>query len=396
MIEKALHGSRKYWIWLAFLGVFIFIGFLCYLHQWNVGLGMTGMSRDVSWGFYIANFTFLVGVAAGAVMIVLPYYWHNYKVYGKITVLGEFLAIAAVMMCLLFIFVDLGQPMRAMNVLRYPTPHSVFFFDACVLNGYLLLNLICGWTVLHSYYKDTKYPSWLKPIIYLAILWAPSIHIVTAFIYQGLPGREFWLTAIMAPRFLASAFCAGPAFIIVAALLLKKIANFDPGKQAIDSLAKTVAYAFIINLMLFFFEVFTAFYSNIPGHKAPLKYLFVGLHGHAEWVPFMWAGAIMAAIAVILLVIPKTRKNEVTLTIACICVFFACWIDKGIGLLVGGYTPTPFDTITPYIPTLPEIGIVIGVWAAGFFVLTILYKIFLGVYKSKELVVKYNGVLYKK
>jgi len=396
MLEKALHGSRKYWLWLGFLGILIFIGFLCYLYQWKIGLGVTGMSRDVSWGFYIANFTFLVGVAAGAVMIVLPYYWHNYKVYGKITVLGEFLAIAAVLMCMLFVFVDIGQPMRVLNVLRYPTPHSVFFFDACVLSGYLLLNLICGWTVLHAYYKETKYPSWLKPIIYLAILWAPSIHIVTAFIYQGLPGREYWLTAIMAPRFLASAFCAGPAFIIVAALLLKQLTGFDPGDKAIDSLAKTVAYAFIINLLLVIFEVFTALYSGIPAHRAPLEYLFVGLDGHAEWVPFMWAEVIMAITAVVLLIIPATRKNKATLVIACICVFLSCWIDKGIGLIVGGYTPTPFDTITTYIPTLPEIGIAVGIWAVGFFVLTVLYKIFLGVHRAKELRVKYEGVLYRK
>ncbi len=396
MIEKALRGSKKYWLWLAFLASIIFIGFLCYLKQWQVGLGITGMSRDVSWGLYIANFTFLVGVAAGAVMIVLPYYWHNYKEYGKITVLGEFLAVAAVLMCLLFIFVDLGKPMRALNVLRYPTPHSVFFFDACVLSGYLLLNILCGWTVLHSEYKGTKYPSWLKPFIYLAILWAPSIHIVTAFIYQGLPGRHFWLTAVMAPRFLASAFCAGPAFIIIVALLLKRVANFDPGKKAIESLSKTVAYAFIINILLFFFELFTSFYSGIPSHKAPIKYLFVGLHGHAEWVPFMWAGAILAAIAIILLVIPATRKNEATLVLACISVFLACWIDKGIGLIVGGYTPTPLETITVYRPTLPEIGIALGVWAVGFFVLTVLYKIIIEVKKSKELVVKYNGISYKK
>ncbi len=395
MIEKALKGGRAYWIWLGFLLFIIAIGVCCYIYQYFVGLGVTGMNRDVSWGFYIANFTFLVGVAAGAVMIVLPYYWHNYKEYGKLTVLGEFLAIAAVLMCILFIFVDIGQPNRILNVLRYPSPHSVFFFDSCVLIGYLTLNLICGWTVLHSYYKGTKYPSWLKPIIYLAILWAPSIHIVTAFIYQGLPGRHFWLTAVMAPRFLASAFCAGPAFIIVAALLLKKITGFDPGKKAIQSLAKTVLYAFVINVLLFFFELFTAFYSGIKTHQYPIEYLFTGLWGHAEWVPFMWAAAVFTVIAIVLLTIPATRKNETTLVIGCISVFLACWIDKGIGLIVGGYTPTPFETITPYRPTLPELGIVIGVWAIGFFVLTILYKIFIGVYKSKELRVKYQGILYR-
>uniref|UniRef100_A0A7V6CDG4 Menaquinol oxidoreductase n=1 Tax=Thermodesulfobacterium geofontis TaxID=1295609 RepID=A0A7V6CDG4_9BACT len=395
MLEKALVGSKKYWLWVLFLLSIIFIGFLCYLYQFKVGLGITGMSRDVSWGFYIANFTFLVGVAASAVMVVLPYYWHNYKEFGKITILGEFLAVAAVTMCILFVFVDLGQPMRVLNVLRFISPNSIMFYDVIVLSGYLLLNLLCGWTVLHAEYKGTKYPSWLKPFIYLAIVWAPSIHIVTAFLYQGLPGRHFWLTAVMAPKFLASAFSSGPALIVVVALLLKKVANFDAGKKAIDTLSKIVTYAFVTFVLLFLFELFTAFYSGIHSHQAPIKYLFVGLEGHREWVPFMWTSAILAATAIIILVIPALRKNETTLALGCIAVFLSCWIEKGIGLITGGYTPTPFETVTPYRPTLPEIGITLGVWATGFLIMTLLYKIALEVKSSKELIVKYEGVPHK-
>ena len=89
MFEYALRGNRQYWVWLAILGGFIGVGFLCYLLQFNQGLGITGMSRDVTWGFYIAQFTFLVGVAASAVMVVLPCYLHNYKAFGKIAILGE-------------------------------------------------------------------------------------------------------------------------------------------------------------------------------------------------------------------------------------------------------------------------------------------------------------------
>ena len=396
MLEKALIGSKKYWLWVLFLLSIVFIGFLCYLYQFKVGLGITGMGRDVSWGFYIANFTFLVGVAASAVMVVLPYYWHDYKEFGKITILGEFLAVSAVTMCILFVFIDLGQPMRVLNVLRFFSPRSIMFYDVLVLSGYLILNLICGWTVLHAEYKGTKYPSWLKPIIYLAIIWAPSIHVVTAFLYQGLPGRHYWLTAIMAPKFLASAFSSGPAFIIIVALLLKKIANFDPGKKAIETLSKIVTYAFILFVLFFLFEVFTAFYSGIPSHQAPFRYLFSGMEGHAEWVPFMWTAAILAVIGIILLAIPPLRKNETTLALGCIAVFFTCWLEKGAGLIVGGYTPTPFETITPYRPTLPEIGITLGVWALGLLIMTIFYKITLEVKASKELIVKYQGVLYKK
>ena len=218
MIEKALVGSRKYYILILFLFAIIGTGFICYLIQLREGLQITGMSRDVSWGFYIAQFTFLVGVAASAVMVVLPYYLHNYKAFGRITILGEFLAVSAVIMCVTFIFVDLGNPVRVFNVLLHPTPNSILFWDMIVLNVYLFLNIFIGWNVLEAERHMVPPPLWIKPFIYVSIPWAISIHTVTAFIYCGLPGRGFWLTAIMAPRFLSSAFASGPALLIICLL----------------------------------------------------------------------------------------------------------------------------------------------------------------------------------
>ncbi len=224
------------------------------------------MSRDVSWGLYIAQFTFLVGIAASAVMLVLPYYLHDYKAFGKITVLGEFLAVSAVIMCVLFIFVDLGQPSRVMNVLLHPAPSSILFWDMIVLSGYLLINIITGWVILSSNRNEVPPPRWVKPLIYLSIPWAISIHTVTAFIYAGLPGRSFWLTAIMAPRFLASAFASGPALLIIFCLILKRFGRFDAGEKAIQTLSKIVAYALATSIFFVLVELFSAFYSQIPEH----------------------------------------------------------------------------------------------------------------------------------
>jgi molybdopterin-containing oxidoreductase family membrane subunit len=214
MLDKALTGSKRYWGLVFILLAFIGAGTIAYIYQFQNGLGVTGMSRDVSWGFYISQFTFLVGVAASAVMLVIPYYLHDYKKFGKIVILGEFLAVSAVTMCLLFIFVDMGQPMRMLNVILHPTPNSILFWDAMVLNGYLFLNIVIGWTTLHAEKKGMPPAKWVKPLIYLSIPWAISIHTVTAFLYAGLPGRHFWLTAIMAARFLASAFSGGPALLV--------------------------------------------------------------------------------------------------------------------------------------------------------------------------------------
>lgn len=374
MLELALKGNKWYWGWIVVLLGIIGAAFGIYLMQLKLGLGITGMSRDVSWGFYIANFTYLVGVAAGGVMVVLPYYLHDYKAYGKITILGEFLAIAAIVMCLLFILVDLGQPMRALNVLLYPSPQSVLFYDAIVLNGYLILNLVIGWNVLEAERNGVHYQSWLKPLIYLSIPWAVSIHTVTAFLYCGLPGRHFWLTAILAPRFLASAFAAGPALLILLCLFVRRFTNFDPGKRQIQALAITVAYAISINVFFFVCEVFVAFYSQIPGHMDHIKYLFVGMYGYNALVPWMWTSMILMIVGIILTVIPQTRKNETSLMVACIVIIVGTWIDKGLGMISGGFVPNPMHEVNEYAPSLPEIGITIGVYAIGALVLTVLYK----------------------
>ena len=379
MLELALKGNKKYFGWITALLVLVGIGFGTYLHQLGFGLGITGMSRDVSWGFYIAQFTFLVGVAAGGVMVVLPYYLHNYKAFAKVTILGEFLAIAAITMCLLFILVDLGQPMRMFNVILYPTPNSVLFWDMIVLNGYLFLNIVIGWNVLEAERNNVHYPMWLKPLIYISIPWAVGIHTVTAYLYCGLPGRGFWLTAILAPRFLSSAFAAGPALLILLCMIIRKVTNFDPGKEQIQSLAKIVAYAICLNVFFFLCEVFVVFYSQIPEHMDHLKYLFVGLQGKGSLVPWMWTSMALMVISIILLVNPVTRKNESVLAVACLTVFAGTWIDKGLGMISGGFVPSPLHHVTEYAPTVPEILITLGVYGAGFLVLTILYKMAIGV-----------------
>jgi Ni/Fe-hydrogenase subunit HybB-like protein len=375
MLELAIKGGKKYYGWMTLLVIVIGIGFLTYLKQLDFGLGITGMSRDVSWGFYIANFTFLVGVAAGGVMVVLPYYLHDYKAFGKVTILGEFLAISAVIMCVTFILVDLGQPMRIFNVFLYPSPRSVLFYDTIVLQGYLFLNLIIGWNVLEAERNGVHYQKWLKPLIYLSIPWAISIHTVTAYLYSGLPGRGFWLTAILAPRFLSSAFAAGPALLILCCLIIRRVSSFDPGREQIQSLAKIVAYAICVNVFFFLCEVFVAFYSQIPGHMDHIKYLFIGLHGHGAYVPWMWASISLMVIGIILTVVPSSRKHEGVLAIACVIIFLGTWIDKGLGMIAGGFTPNPLHEINEYIPTLPEITIALGVWAMGFLILTALFKI---------------------
>jgi len=382
MFEKAVTGSRRYWLWLLALAVVIGLGKLAYLYQFSTGLGVTGLSRDVSWGLYIAQFTFLVGIAASAVMVVLPYYLHNFKVFAKITILGEFLAISAVTMCMLFVFVDMGQPTRVLNMILHPTLNSIMFWDFVSLGGYLLLNAVIALVTLDSERKGVAPPGWIKPIILLSIPWAISIHTVTAFLYSGLPGRSLWLTAILAPRFLASAFSSGPALLILLCLAIRRLTKFDPGREAIQKLALIVTYAMIINVFFVGMELFTALYSQIPEHLEHFHYMFFGLENSTTLVPWMWGSVILAVVSLPLLIVPKARRNEKLLALTCGMVFLSLWSDKGVCLVVCGFVPSPLGAVTGYAPTLPEVTITLAIWAVGALMITVFYKITLSVRES--------------
>ena len=382
MIEKALAGNRFYWSWITILLALVLLGVYSYSEQLSYGLTVTGMGRDVSWGVYIAQFTFLVGVAASALMVVLPYYLHDYKEFGKIVIIGEFLAVSAATICLLFVIADMGHPDRLFYVLLYPHPKSMVFWDVQVLNGYLLINIVSGWTVLEAERKGVSPPNWVKPIIYLSIVWAVSIHTVTAFLYAGTPGRHLWLTAVLAPRFLASAFAVGPSLLILISFILRKFADFDVGEKAIQKLTTIATYAAIANFFFVGAEFFTAFYSNIPGHKHSLEYLFFGLDGKYQLVPWMWFSMIVGITSVIILLYQQRRPSKKLLIAACSGIVVSLWIDKGIGLIIGGFVPSPMEEVVEYFPTFIEITVTIGIWAIGLLILTALLKVAVSVKKT--------------
>ena len=375
MLEYALQGSRKYWAWLTLLAAIIVAGFLFYLHQYQTGLTITGMSRDVTWGFYIAQFTFLVGIAASAVMVVLPYYLHDWKAFGRITALGEFLAISAVILCMLFILVDMGQPSRILNVFLYPSPRSMMFWDTVALSGYLILNVLISRVTLDAERKGQAPPAWIRPVIILSIPWAISIHTVTAFLYAGLSARPFWMTAVLAPRFLASAFASGPALLILLVLVLKRFTGWDAGREPVQKLAVIVAYALCIHLFLILTELFTVFYGGIPEHVSHFQYLLFG-EGAGGLVLWEWASLVLGFAALILLIIPRMRRNETVLIFCCVALFLSIWIEKGLAMIVAGFVPSPLGRFVAYRPTIPELLISAGIYAIGAFLVTVFFRIF--------------------
>ena len=213
-------GNGLFYGWMTFLTVLSLIGLNAYCKQLVQGLYTTGMNDHVSWGMYIANFTYLVGMAAAAVMVVIPVYIYKSDELGDVVILGELFAIVSIIMCLLFVIVDLGRPDRFWHLIpflgKFNWPYSMLSWDVVVLNIYLLLNMhVAGYLLCMRYLGRKPHKYLYVPFVFLSIVWAISIHTVTAFLFAGLAGKAFWNSAILGPRFIASAFASGPAFIVL-------------------------------------------------------------------------------------------------------------------------------------------------------------------------------------
>ena len=383
MMENLLKSSAAFKGWIAGLLFLVLVGTVAYICQLVYGLSVTTLSRDVSWGFYIAQFSFLGGVAASTLILLVPTYFHGFKPFRKILIGSMFMAVAATVMALLFIIVDLGQPQRALNVILHPSPSSLMFWDMVTLNAYLVLSILIGWVSLECEKNGLEPPKWIITLIYVLAFAALSTRIVGAFLFSGLPGRHYWLTAILAPRFLASAFSAGPALLLLMVFILRRLTGFDPGKQAVQSLAMITVYAMAANVFFFLLELFTAFYSQVPGHMHAFTYLFSGHDGHGAWINgWMWFAVFAALFSLALLIPPGFRNNEKILPFALVLVVIANWIDKGLSFMIGGFTPNPFGTVTDYFPSLAEIAIGLGIFALGLVILSCLWKIVLDVKKD--------------
>ena len=526
----AFVGDWRYYAWMGLLTAVTLLGLNAYCKQFVEGLVVTGMSDEVSWGVYIANFTFLVGVAAAAVMMVIPVYIYDNEELHDLVIFGELLAVAAIIMCLLFVTVDLGRPDRFWHLIpmlgQMNFPNSMLSWDVIVLNGYLLLNVhICGY-LIYTRYRGRKPSKWFYiPFVFTAIVWAVSIHTVTAFLYVGLGGRPFWNSSIVGPRFLASAFSAGPSLIILALQLVRRVTasgaasdlskwvdvGATPGRPAtqddLDELARVlpafagisradraralagtavlevqqgdlllrqgskspdaffvlegnvvvkreesgrvritrtaapgdqfgevsalqgtkrmasaiaeeptrvlrlpadslrilmentefdtivrsrmserlmitdhalltlrgiVQVAMIINVFLLANEVFKEFYSGNL-HVASSKYLFLGLHGYHALVPWIWTAVALNVIGMVLLILPISRSLK-WLDVACVCCIVGIWIEKGMGLVIPGFIPTPLGAIEEYSPSLNETLVCLGIWAFGLLCYTLFLR----------------------
>jgi Ni/Fe-hydrogenase subunit HybB-like protein len=378
-LTLVLHGNRAYWLWLGFLAVLIVSGALGYAAQVSTGLGLTAMRDQVSWGFYIGNFTFLVGVAAAAVILVIPAYVYDWKPIREIVIYGELLAISAITMCLLFVLVDIGRPDRFWHLIppfgHLNFPRSILAWDVLVLNLYFLLNFVVATHILYRAFHGKPYIKRLvAPLVLLSVPMAVGIHTVTAFLYNGLASRPYWNSSILAPQFLASAFCSGPAILLVVLQLLRRFTRFEIRDEAIWKIAELMAYAMFLNLFLHGAEAFKEFYSNTQ-NLLFTRYWYLGLGTHHTLVPFAWTAVTLNLLSFGLFISPAMRRNWVTLNLGCLATYAGVYIEKGMGLIIPGLTPDALGEIYVYYPTTTELRVAAGIFAVGFLLFTLMLKV---------------------
>jgi molybdopterin-containing oxidoreductase family membrane subunit len=372
-------GSRSYYLWVFVLLAVIGLGGIAYLNQVEQGLITSHMRDQVSWGFYIGNFAFLVGVAAAAVVLVIPAYVYKWGPIQEVVLIGELMAVSAIVMCILFVTVDLGRPDRVWHMLPFvghPNfPYSLLVWDILVLNSYFLLNYFVVTYLIFKSYTGQKYnAAFIMPIIFLSIPLAVSIHTVTAFLFMGLKARPFWHTAILAPRFLASAFCSGPAILLLIFLVLRRVGRMSISDTAIFKIGELLAYTMAVNLFFLGTELFTEFYAQTH-HSVHAQFQWFGAHGRWDIAIYTWGAATANVVALVIFMVPLLRRRLGVLTVGAALAFAGVYIEKGMGLLLPGMTPDTLGEVYAYNPSPNEILVGAGVWAVGILVFTLMVKV---------------------
>ncbi len=362
-------GSKLYWAWLSGLLLMIGIGFAAYVQQISGGLAVTGMGDQVAWGIYIANFTFLVGVAAAAVLLVVPAYVFHRDEALTVVMLAEGLAVAACAMCMLFVTVDLGRPERFWHLIPFighlNWPRSMLAWDVVALLGYFVLNLTIPMYILFQRYKGKPAnPKAYIPAVAISIAWAVLLLAEESFLFSANPGRPFWATAVLTPRFTASAFTAGPACMIIAFSAIHLTTRFKVPGATFRLLALITTIALQANLFKVAGEIFTEFYAPTE-HGASARYLFIGLNGDTSLVPWIWTALSIEVVAVAVLMTHRLRQNALFRNGAAILAIVGIWIEKGMGVVIPGFVPTPLGEVMGYDPTTIETLVSFGIWAVA-------------------------------
>jgi Ni/Fe-hydrogenase subunit HybB-like protein len=376
-LADALRGGPIYRTWLALLVLGCAGGAAAYAVQLDQGFIVTNMTDQVSWGAYIANFVFVGGIAAAAITVVLPAYAYKIEAFRKIVFVGETLALTGMLMCLLFVTVDVGRPERSWHLVPFwgwlNFPMSLLSWDVVVVFGYLVISGALLFFTLRAKYFGRPPSRLYVPLVFGSMGWAIAVYLVEAFLFSWLGARPYWNSAIVAPRFVATAFVSGPAILVLTMRVMRHGLGFPIDDSVFLGFRRLITIALLVDLFLFAAEVFTDLYSDTH-HGAPMRYLLLGAHGHAGVRVYVWLAIILGAGSAAMLLSPL-RRNDRVFDLTCVAALVAVWIEKGMALIVPGFVPTPLGELADYVPSAVEILVSHGIWSFGLLFFTFVVRV---------------------
>ncbi|GAB1450478.1 polysulfide reductase NrfD [Draconibacterium sp.] len=394
--------------WFFILIMFAGVGLWGWIVQIKTGLGVTGMRDYVSWGMYIANFVFFVAVSLIGFLISSALHLLKINWAKPISRVAEQVAIAFVALAGIIIVMDMGRPDRFMNIFLHGRFASPIIWDVTVITTYLTISVLLFYIPLIpdlALMRDRlgkELPKWqLKLYTVLALGWKGnadqfktiyhamrilmlliipvglSIHTVTSWLFAATL-RSGWDSAILGPYFVAGAFVAGTAAVILVMYVYRL-------RFGLKEYFEDLHFDYMGKLLVFVCLVYLYFNINeylVPGYKMKiaegihLKELFKGNFSAMFWLA-QGAGLVLP---IVLLLFSYFRK-PLPIAIISFIVLVSAWVKRYI--IVVPTLEHPFlpiqnvpESFHNYAPTSIEVMITIFSFVSAFIIISILAKLF--------------------
>ncbi|TMG41130.1 MAG: polysulfide reductase [Chloroflexi bacterium] len=406
-VERAMwpigRGDRKFWIAVVVLSAMVAAGFYAYIYQLQRGLWVTGLNQKVSWGFYIINCVFFIGISYGGAMTSAILRLTNAKWRAPLTRLAEATAVAALLVGAVYPIIDLGRPDRALHLLLYPQVGSPIVWDLVAVSTYLVASFVFLYLPLIpdlAMCRDTLGPSAgrVRRTIYrvLALGWrgeprqerslargigimavliiplAVSVHSVLAWLF-AVTARGGWHSTIFAPLFVLAAMLSGVAAVILVVAALRKVyglQEFITAKHfrylSYLLIALGVGYLYFM-VSEYLTEAYVLERSTTP----VLEAIFEGVYAPAFWV-FTVGGLVLPLVVAAL-------PGRFAIARACTgsaLIIGGMWLKRFLIVVPGMAEPVmPWDW-GRYAPTWVEVTITIGSAAAIPLLLIVFFRFF--------------------
>lgn len=396
IFREGLRGPTAYKMLLAGLALMAVYGVYLWVFVQHApvflasnsgGLVLTGVNEDVPWGLYISFFTFWVGVAASAVIFSFAAYVFGDKHFKRIVPLAEAQAIVALVITVWGIVANLGRPERALVLMpQLANPRSMLDWDFIVIFTYMALNAVAFVYTVHKYRLGEDLPrGFIVPFMIVSTPFAIGIHTVTAWMFHALTSRPALNTALLAPRFIATAFASGPALLLLLVYILEKTTSW----LKVDfSVYRRTLNVIVISLATGLFFTPAEFHEALWYTTEPLKrgQLLATLLGGG--IPLLttlfWLWLSLGVAAAILGMLPPVRSSKAGIAFTALVTFIAVFSEKTLATILPGFVVNPLGLQASYNITPLEVFVSIGIHATVFILFAILVRSYIVTLRSME------------